>query len=75
MKKFVQTVCNYRYTETKADSSDEEPEEEFCISVEKGNMNEKSTKTIGDISSSEDKDVPKSTKKPKRLTEIRDDSD
>ena len=44
MKKFVQTLYDYRYTGTKADSSDEEPEMEICFSVEEGNMNEKSTK-------------------------------
>ena len=44
MKKFVQTLYDYRYTDTKADSSDEEPEMEICFSVEEGNMNEKSTK-------------------------------
>ena len=42
-KKFVQTLYEYRYNGTKADSSDEEPEEEICFSVEEGNMNEKST--------------------------------
>ena len=75
MKKFVQTLCDYRYTGTKVDSSDEEPEEEICFSVEEGNVNEKSTKKIGDISSSEDEDFPPSTKKRKRLIEISDDSD
>ena len=29
------------YNGTKADSSDEEPEEEICSSVEDGNINEK----------------------------------
>ena len=74
-KKFVQTLYDYRYTGTKADSSDEEPEEEICFSVKEGNMNEKSTKKMGDISSSEDEDFPTSTKKQKRLIEISDDSD
>ena len=37
MKKFVQALYAYR----KADSSDEEPEEEICSSVEDGNINEK----------------------------------
>ena len=75
MKKFVQTLYDYRYTGTKADSSDEEPEGEICFPVEEGNMNEKSTKKKGDISASEDKDSPTSTKKQKRLIEISDDSD
>ena len=38
MKKFI---SHYRYTATKADSSDKEPEEEICFSVEEGSMNEK----------------------------------
>ena len=75
MEKFVQTLYDYRYTGTKANSSDEEPEEEICFSVEEGNMNEKSTEKIGDISSSEDEDFPTSTKKRKRPIEISDDSD
>ena len=32
------------YNGTKADSSDEEPEEEICFSVEEGNMTKTSTK-------------------------------
>ena len=44
MKKFAQTLHNYKYTSIKADYSDEEPEEEICFSVEEGNMNEKSSK-------------------------------
>ena len=44
MKKFVQTLYNYRYTITKANSHNEEPEEEIWFSVEEGNMNKKSTK-------------------------------
>ena len=55
--------------------SNEEPGEEICFSVEEGNMNEKSTKKIGDISSSEDEDFPTSTKKRKRHIEIGDDLD
>ena len=43
IKKFVKTLYKHRYNSTKADSSDEEPEEEICFSVEEGNMNEKST--------------------------------
>ena len=38
MKKFI---SHYRYTATKADSSDKEPEEEIYFSVEEGSMNEK----------------------------------
>ena len=75
MKKFVQTPYDYRYTGTKADFGGEEPEEEIYFSVEEGNMNEKSAKKIGEISSSEDEDFPTSTKKQKRLIEISDDSD
>ena len=44
MKTFEQTLYGYRYTNAKADSSDEEPEEEICYLVEEGNMNEKTTK-------------------------------
>ena len=44
MKTFVQTLYNYRYTDTKADSNDEEPEEETSFSVEEGNMNESQRK-------------------------------
>ena len=40
----MQTVYDFSFTGTKADSSDEEPEEEICFSVEEGNMNKKSTK-------------------------------
>ena len=75
MKKLVQTLYDYRYTDTKSDSSNEKPEEEICFSVEEGNMNKKPTKKIGDISSSEDEDFLTSTKKGKQLTEISDDSD
>ena len=72
--KFIQTLPHdYTYTGRKGDSSDEEPEEKICFSVEEGNMNKKSTKKIGDISSSEDEDFPMFTKKRKRLTEISDD--
>ena len=46
MKNFVQTLYEYRYTGTKADSSDKEPEEEICFSVEEGNINESSTKKM-----------------------------
>ena len=65
IKTLVQTLYDYRYTGTKADSSNEEPEEEICFSVQEGNMNEKSTKKLGGISSSEDEDFPISTKKRK----------
>ena len=44
MKMFLQTLSDYRYTCAKADSSDEEPEEKICFSVEEGNMNEKQQK-------------------------------
>ena len=76
MKKFVQTLYNYRYTITKANSHNEEPEEEIWFSVEEGNMNEKSTTKNRSpiISSSEDEDFPTSTKKRKRLIKISDDS-
>ena len=43
-KKFVQTLYDYRYTGTKFDSSDEEPEEEIYFSVEEENMNENTKK-------------------------------
>ena len=49
MKRFVQTLHEYRYTGTRTDSSDEEPEEGIFFSVEEGNMNEKSTKNVGDV--------------------------
>ena len=75
MKKFAQALYDNRYTGTKVDSNDEEPKEEICFSVEEGNMNEKSTKKIGDISSSEDEDFPTFMKKQKRLIEISDDPD
>ena len=74
MKNFVQTLYDYRYTCTKADSSDEEREEKIYFSVEEGNMNEKSTKKVGDIISSEDEDFPTSTKKQKRGIRYSDDS-
>ena len=38
MKKFVQTLYDYMYTRTKADSSDEEPEQDICCSVEESNI-------------------------------------
>lgn len=38
MKKFVQTLYDYMYTRTKADSSDEEPEKDICCSVEESNI-------------------------------------
>ena len=38
MKKFVQTLYDYTYTGTKANSSDEEPEEEISFSVEEENI-------------------------------------
>ena len=75
MKKFVQTLYDYTYTDRKADSSDEEPEEKICFSVAEGNMNENSTKKIGEINSSEDEDFPTSTKKQKRPIEISEESD
>ena len=49
MKKFVQTLYDYRYTATKAYSSDEEPEKEICFSVEEVNVNEISRKKTGDV--------------------------
>ena len=76
MKKFVQTLYDYRYTDTKADSIVEEPEEEIYFSNEEENMKEKSTKKLArDISLSEDEDFPTSLKKGKRLIKISDDSD
>ena len=74
MKKFLQTLYDYRYTATKAYSSNEEPEEEICFSVEEVNANEISRKKQG-RSSSEGEDFPTSTKKRKRLIEISSDSD
>ena len=50
----MQTLYDFSFTGAKADSSDEEPEEEICFSVEEGNMNKKSAKKIGNISSPED---------------------
>ena len=38
MKKFVQTLYDSTYTGTKANSSDEEPEEEISFSVEEENI-------------------------------------
>ena len=49
MKKFVQTLYDYRYTATKAYSSDEEPEEEIYFSVEEVNVNEISRKKTGGV--------------------------
>ena len=63
------------YNGSKFNSSDEKPDEEICVSVKVGNMNETVTKKIGDIRSSEDEDFPTLTKKRKRLIEISDDSD
>ena len=51
-----------------------EPKEEICFSVEEGNMNEKSTKKIGDVSSSEDEHFPMSMKRKTRLIQICEDS-
>ena len=75
IKKFVQALYNYRYTGIKADSSDEEQKEKICFSVEEGNMNKKSTKKIGNTSSSEDKDFLVYSKKRKQVIKISDDSD
>ena len=74
MKKFLQALYNYRYTEKEADYSDDEPEEEICFSDEEENMNKKSKKKIGDISSSESEEFPMSPRKQKQLIEISDDS-
>ena len=51
-----------------------EPEEQICFSVEEGNMNEKSTKKISDVSSSEEEHFPMSKKRKKRLIQICEDS-
>ena len=45
--KFIPIFClilTKVYTGTEAGSSDEEPEEKICFSVEEGNMNDKLTK-------------------------------
>ena len=62
------------YNGTKADSSDEEPEEEICFQL-KNETSRDVNKKIGGISLSEDEDSPTFTKKQKRLIEIGDDSD
>ena len=75
MKTFVQTIYYYTCTSIKADSGDAEPKEEICFSLAEGNMSEKSTKKIGDRSSSEDENFLTWTKKQKQLIEISDNSD